>query len=499
MTMHEAMAVQQPCEADIAEALRRWHEDPERGSPLADLALVKHLEAREGANVRMATNHVLMQALQRLAETQAEEASLLRKRFVEEGSVYTVAKAMGMAEPTLFRLQRKACRHLAEVIRQLERQFCADRGTAFSRRLPQATYSVLLGAERHLEKLSAVLTEPGPPWVISIEGLGGIGKTALAHQLACQLMRDGSPFIDLAWISAQQHAFDSHGLVRRIEVAARKTSDLVEALALQLLEPEVLPTPFCAERTLPVLQVRLQRQPHLVVIDNLETLADVETLLPMLQRWANPTKFLLTSRETFLTDPGFYHFQLPELDEATSLALLRQEAVVRNLSHVVAASDEALRPIYETVGGNPLALKLAAGQLYLRDLAQVVVDLRSAGSKEIEDLYRFIFWQAWSRLGSRERDVLLLMPLFAESGAEVAAIKRICGWEGDQVVEALRQLANVSLVNVSGDLSYRRYSIHRLTEQFLVQEVIKWPEPGTGWLPGTEPAPLVPGIDGAWI
>jgi hypothetical protein len=499
MTMHETVAARQACEAAVADALRLWHTDPERGSPLAELAVVRNLEAREGADVRMATNHVLMQALQLLAQTQAEEASLLQKRFVEDRPAYTVAKEMGMAEPTLFRAQRKACRHLAKVIWQLERQFCADRSTAFKGRLPQATYSILLGVEVPLERLAAVLLHQGPPWVVSIEGLGGIGKTALAHQLACRLLQDEEPFVELAWISAQQHGFDSHGLVKQIEVSARQTSDLIEALALQLLEPEILPTPFYVERMLSVLQERLQRQPHLVVIDNLETLADVETLLPMLQRWTNPTKFLLTSRETFLTDPGFYHFQLPELDEATSLALLRQEAVLRNLGHVVAAEDEALRPIYETVGGNPLALKLAAGQLYLRDLAQVVADLRSAGSRQIENMYQFIFWQAWSRLGDAERDVLMAMPLFAEAGADVAAIERVCGREGDEVVEALRHLANVSLVSVGGDLGHRRYGIHRLTEQFLVQEVIKWPEPGEVQLPESRPAILEPGWDGAYI
>ena len=78
-----------------------------------------------------------------------------------------------------------------------------------------------------------------------------------------------------------------------------------------------------------------------------------------------------------------------------------------------------MRPLFDTVGGNPLALRLVTGQLHLLALPQVVENLaRRRGGKRAEDLYRFIYWDAWQRLPDDARDVLMLMPLFAGDGAD---------------------------------------------------------------------------------
>ncbi len=44
----------------------------------------------------------------------------------------------------------------------------------------------------------------------------------------------------------------------------------------------------------------------------------------------------------------------------------------------------------------------------------------------------------------------------------------------EDLSQSLRQLAALSLVQISGDLEDRRYIIHRLTETFLLNEAIKW-------------------------
>ena len=66
------------------------------------------------------------------------------------------------------------------------------------------------------------------------------------------------------------------------------------------------------------------------------------------------------------------------------------------------------------------------------------------------------------------------MPLFSDSGTELITIERISDVKEGALLEALEQLIGLSLVNVSGDFRTRRYGIHRLTETFLLQEVIKW-------------------------
>ncbi|MEJ5197526.1 MAG: NB-ARC domain-containing protein [Anaerolineae bacterium] len=356
----------------------------------------------------------------------------------------------------------------------MEQEAAAEREAILNDRLPPATYDRLFGVEAHLEALRRLLLAPDGPVLISIEGLGGIGKTALAHRLAHDLFRHSSTFADFGWVSAQQRFFLATEGIRLIEESALTADGLVEALAVQLLKDAVESDSLTPPRALHALEARLRQAPHLIVVDNLETVADVENLLPVLGRLAGPSRFLITSRETFAEQAGVYHFAVPELDERAALDLVRHEAWLHNLPHVADASDDDLRPIYQTVGGNPLALRLITGQLQILPLKQVLENLREARGKRVEELYNFIYWNAWHRLPTEAQDVLMLMPLFSHIGADLAAIRRVSDLAEDALVEALSYLARLSLINVSGDLHTRRYSIHRLTESFLLREVIKW-------------------------
>jgi hypothetical protein len=260
---------------------------------------------------------------------------------------------------------------------------------------------------------------------------------------------------------------------------ALTTDTLIGTLATQLLAGTRGPVPVTNDRALSALEARLREVPHLVVVDNLETVTDIAALLPVLVRLAAPSKFLMTSREIFDAQDEVYHFPVPELSERDAISLMRSEARLRNLRHVTEAGDLDLLPIFRAVGGNPLALKLVTGQLHLLALTQVIENLREARGKRAEELYRYIYRDAWQRLPDEARYVLMLMPLFSGEGADLGAISRVSNLPHDTLVQGLEYLVRLSLVNVAGDLHHRRYSLHRLTETFLLREVIKWQEDET--------------------
>lgn len=461
-------------EAAVHEALQLWRQESDLVTPLAHLTLVRQRQMMSGEGLQRTTNRVLLEAMETLAAEHEADAALLRARFVDGKLVYEAAIERKIAETTLYKAQRRAVGRLAAALWRMEERASTRQRSILEQRFPPATYTELFGLDTHLAELGKVLQAPRAPWLVSIEGLGGSGKTALAHQLVRQLARHGSAFVDFGWVSAQQQTLHPGGNTRLLDEPALTADALIAALATQLLEGSGIPVPVTTERALAALEARLREAPHLIVVDNLETVTDVETLLPALARLANPSKFLLTSREAFAGQAEIYHLPVPELAERDAIALMRAEARLRNLRHVAEANDADLRPIFDTVGGNPLALRLVTGQLHLLALPQVVENLREARGKRAEELYRFIYWDAWQRLPDDARDVLTLMPLFAGDGADLAAISRVSELAHDPLMQALEYLVKLSLVNVGGDLHHRRYSLHRLTETFLLTEVIKW-------------------------
>ena len=64
------------------------------------------------------------------------------------------------------------------------------------------------------------------------------------------------------------------------------------------------------------------------------------------------------------------------------------------------------------------------------------------------------------------------MPL--AQGGTFTQLKTVSELTTSDLHQALEQLVKFSLVEVRGDIEQRRYSIHRLTETFLLTEVAKW-------------------------
>jgi hypothetical protein len=331
----------------------------------------------------------------------------------------------------------------------------------------------LFGVDDKLAELNNALALADAPWLVAVVGIGGIGKTSLADA-AVRALSASPAYADIAWISAQQERFTLwDGLEEGAGGAPALTVEaLLDAIIAQFGFQEL--TRYPLSQKLERLRARLRALPYLVVVDNLETAADYRALVPELQGLANPTRFLLTCRHSMHGFPGVHNVTLDELSAADSLALLRHEAGGRGLADVAAAPDDSLLQVHGVAGGNPLALKLLVGQMHTLSLSRVVADLRQAHGQQVDELYRFIYWRSWQLLDDQARRVLAVMPLVAESGGGLAQIAALSEVAEEQLMAPLKQLVALCLVNVMGSVEARRYGVHRLTETFLLNEVLKW-------------------------
>lgn len=452
---------------DIVRPLRRWH--IVRGA-------LRESAIDVASQVRQIVNALLMSGLRNVEAADSRKAVILRERFMNHHKVDTVAARLNLNSSRIYPLQNEAFVHLFSPLHEQELQALDRHRAIWHPRLETPTYTQLIGVEGQIEALYQMIDIPQSPWLMAIEGIGGIGKTSLANALIHHLV-DYSHFEGFAWVTARQSAFTLAGQIFDLSHPVLTVDQLVDGLVEKLADA---PLSFVnPSQKQAFLYKRFKEQPHFVVIDNLETMGDINALLPLLQSWCNPTKFLLTSRELIELGSGIYHIPIRPLEEVDALRLVRHEAKGSNFTLLAQATDAQISPIYETVGGNPLALRLVVGQAFAHGLNTVLDDLRSARGAKVEALYTHIYRRAWEKLDNAARITLIALPLVDVKSATVEQLAAATATlptplDVHQVHFALDTLVRMNLVDCHGDLNTRNYSIHQLTRTFLHERIVRW-------------------------
>ncbi len=463
---------------DLRAALRRWRRPTLGDTPLACNLL--GVEMRLAADRRISRSNALRKTiLAAFASTRegqgVEQVELLERRYLRQEGVVWLARNYHVSERTLYLRLAEACAALAHALWILEQPEVAipvpvaptdpSRALWRARHLPPPTCDRLLGMDEELARLLDYLGDRDGRWVICLDGMAGLGKTALAREAAGRLA-EGDRFADIAWVSVR-HASYTPGPTGP-DLPALTCGQVLDAMASQLGDEDVRSLDLLAKRD----RVRelLHDRACLVVLDNLETVMDCGTLPSWFWEMANPSKLLFTSRHWLEMEVGQSVVSLDQRSETDSLAILRHEAHLRGLPEAAEASDDALRPIVAVTGGNPLALRLVVGHLASLPLDRILEALEAA-QPGTQAFYQYLYAISWDLISTAAQELLLRIAELPAGGESWDHLSAASGLPDDDLMACIGELVTHSLLQAVG-FETKRYSLHPLTRNFVLSQAV---------------------------
>ncbi len=313
-----------------------------------------------------------------------------------------------------------------------------------------AEVSSFVGRTQELSQIIAQIMAPDCR-LLTITGVGGMGKTRLALQAALQLSAtdfpDGLYLVPLAQLT--------------------DATQFVPFLAKQLgLEFEGTHSPFAQ------LKEYLHGRQIFLLLDNFEHVLENGHLVADLLKAASQLTCLITSRHA-LNIEGEWRFDLRGLSEAEDAKTLFQQRAQRYRGYQFDSSEEALvHQIAHLVQGMPLALEMAAAWLRAYDLETVTQEIQHNLDFLVspwQDLpprhqsMRAVFAGSWQLLSAEEQQLFARLSIFRGEFA-LAAARTVA----QASILHLANLVDRSLIQ-RGDNG--RYRMHELLRQFAAEKL----------------------------
>jgi len=341
---------------------------------------------------------------------------------VEESNLsqylYLLRKTVGNkpdGSPYIETLRRRGYRFTADV------QIRSDVGET-SREVPLPSPS-LIGREREIGEVIALLSRNDGGSIVTISGVGGVGKTTLARAVADR------------WN-------DDHFVVF-VELASINRPDLmVSAIASALGIKESPGTPL-----LDSLKASLSTRPYFLLLDNFEQIASAgPSLSELVDPVSSNLKLLVTSRVP-LHVPAETVFTLQPLPVPVGTSLPVDELAGCESVRLFTERSRMVQPQFELTSGNladvagicrklnglPLAIELAAARMNFMSPAVVLkrlekLDVLSSGPsdapKRQQTIRETIAW-SYGLLNDSEKLVFARLGIFS-GGCDLEAAESVC-------------------------------------------------------------------------
>lgn len=294
-------------------------------------------------------------------------------------------------------------------------------------------YVEFIGREKKIEELKTLLLHK-KVHVLSIDGIGGVGKSALALEIAYQLKEEKS-FEAIIWVSAKKNRLTYKGVVE-IDNSFVNLEDLFDKILKTFKENDFLKLGNFETKQNMVLEL-LKENHCLIVVDNLETIDD-DSIIPFLIDINFPieSKVLITSRKRIGQVEYVVYLKEFNLDETRKYI----QSQLKYRSYNGLCPEGIIREIYDKTGGIPLAIKMIIPWI-------IEGKIRDKLIKEIDeetDILKFCFNRVYSKFLSDEEKKLFCIISIAPAEIDKSALKFISDSKEEKFNESMSHLINYS-------------------------------------------------------
>jgi LuxR family glucitol operon transcriptional activator len=328
--------------------------------------------------------------------------------------------------------------------------------------LPQPDYGQFIGREQELALVKSRLLPQDRAWILTIDGIGGIGKSALALEVAHGFLRyynsllPEERFDAIIWTSAKRTVLTADsGIISRRQIS-RTLNDICKTIAITLDIEEQICSQL--EDTVKLVCRELTQQRTLLIVDNLETVDD-ECVIQFLRELPTPTKAIATTRHWINFADQVRLRGMPWKDAEM---LIEQECDKK----ATTLTEEQHRKLFDRTGGVPLAIVWTVATIGFGYSVDTV--LARLGSRK-SDIARFCFEETVERIRERDAYKLLLALALCKGDASREELGYVAGFGEDEFSrdDGLVELDKLSLVNKKGD----RFSMLPLTKEYVDHEL----------------------------
>ncbi|MFF9582858.1 tetratricopeptide repeat protein [Streptomyces achromogenes] len=312
-----------------------------------------------------------------------------------------------------------------------------------------------VGRHEELRRLTSALCEgQGSPAVVvtveAIDGMGGVGKTALAVHLGHRLrdrFPDGRIFLHLGGAHPD----------RTVTTPARALTELLRLTGLDAKE-----LPHDTDELVALWRTTVRDRRMLVILDDAAGSEQVRPLLP----GASPTAVVVTSRRRLPGLPGVRPVSLDVLPPEDAIALF-----VRRLGVRPGADETDIAEIVRMCGHLPLAIEIAASRLLARPswgTSDLLRQLRTGGPHlaQLHDGERAmvrVFDLSYRALNAEQQLVFRWIGLHVGTEFTPQAVAALTGLPVPAAGRVLEELLAHHLVS---EISPYRFSMHDLLRDY---------------------------------